>query len=73
MASHKVGGLALSILGVRVVHQPIGLHMPPMEPRCGVEGPVPCVPVTTEQTDSFLGPLAVAPGAAEPGNSTLSH
>lgn len=38
MASHKVGGLALSILGVRVVHQPIGLHMPPMAPRCEVEG-----------------------------------
>lgn len=38
MASHKVGGLALSVLGVRVVHQSIGLHMPPMEPRYGVEG-----------------------------------
>lgn len=46
----------------------------------GSRGPVPYVPpetpffpVTTEQTDSFLVPLAVAPGAAELGNATLSH
>lgn len=61
MASHKVGGLALSILGVRVVHQPIGLHMPPMEPRCGVEGSCTLCPCDHRADRQLSGPPSSGP------------
>lgn len=78
IASNKVEGLILSILGMTVVYQP--MICLPCSPGVGWRGLVPWVsPKDTQvpgnhRADRQLsGPRAGSSRAAELGNSTLSH